>query len=99
MKEILKVSEKNRESGAEEILKAIVEYIKNDFGLDVEVELSSNFREELNIDSLDIASLEVFLDDKYKINIDEKKYFNDKIITVEDLVKIVQEELRLKSKK
>ena len=48
-----------------------------------EVTSNTNFSDDLDMDSLDMQELILDLEDRYSVNVDE---FNDKPLTVDDLV-------------
>ena len=48
-----------------------------------EVTSTTNFTDDLDMDSLDMQELIIDLEDRYKVNVDE---FNDKPLTVGELV-------------
>ena len=48
-----------------------------------EVTSNTNFTDDLDMDSLDMQELIIDLEDRYSVNVDE---FNDKPLTVDDLV-------------
>ena len=48
-----------------------------------EVTINTNFKDDLDMDSLDMQELILDLEDRYNVNVDE---FNDKPVTVGELV-------------
>ena len=48
-----------------------------------EVTSNTNFTDDLDMDSLDMQELIIDIEDRYNVNVDE---FNDKPLTVDDLV-------------
>ena len=55
-----------------------------------EVTSNTNFTDDLDMDSLDMQELIIDLEDRYNVNVDE---FNDKPLTVGDLVEEIYRQL------
>ena len=55
-----------------------------------EVTSNTNFTDDLDMDSLDMQALIIDLEDRYNVNVDE---FNDKPLTVGDLVEEIYRQL------
>ncbi len=75
-----------------EVKKIVVNQLRVD---DSKVKLESKFIDDLGVDSLDLAQLLMFVEDEFGINIIDTNYFQ-RFITIGDLVKIVEEEIKMK---
>jgi acyl carrier protein len=73
-----------------EVKKIVVNQLRVD---DSKVKLDSKFIDDLGADSLDLAQLLMFVEDEFGINIIDTNYFQ-RFITIGDLVKIVEEEIK-----
>ncbi len=68
----------------EKVIKIISDAIKVDSS---QISLASNFREDLNLDSLDIVELVMKMEDEFKIDISEEE--SEKLKTVQDVVNYI----------
>ena len=66
----------------EEILDQVKRELEFIYGAE-EVTSNTNFKDDLDMDSLDMQELILDLEDRYSVNVDE---FNDKPVTVGELV-------------
>ena len=65
--------------------------LKKQYDID-NVELSSNFKTDFGLTSFDFINLICMIEDKYKVELDEKDYKD--LNTVEDLIKYLEKKCK-----
>lgn len=72
------------------MLEKIAELVADQLGIDAaDVKLESNFKEDLNADSLDLFELIMALEEEYGVEIPSEDLEN--ILTVQDVIKYIED--------
>lgn len=70
------------------MFEAIKEILSEQLGIESDIKLESNLRDDLNIDSLFAVQLSVLLESEYDIEITEEEL--RRLVTVEDIVDLLE---------